>query len=1033
MGAAMTRRKTTCALYSVLVLACATDTFAQSVTSAVTPGDLRSYSTISSIGLEWTVLDDTNNDAAVTVDYRRRGTSEWTRALPLVRVNDGVATILAGSVLFLPPDTEFEVRAVLSDPDGGGETRIVTVRTRRVPVAPSGGRVFHVVPGGGGGDGSLGAPFAGIAAAAAVSQPGDTFLLHRGYYGGRIRFDRAGTTTAYIAWTAAGDGEVLIDGIDVAASHLWFGGLTFRRRGYALLSVNSPTNVVVTRCQFLDNQYGIFLHGAGTNWYIVDNDIVGDSPPESESWEGEGIELNTTSGHTVAYNRITHVADGISSPYVNVDIFGNDIFDASDDGIEADTGGPNVRMWENRIHNAVHSSISFQPQAGGPWYIVRNQIVNSMEGPFKFRTTNRFVLLHNTIVNWGDAWPGTSMMCCNEGHLLRAIARNNLWISILGGQIWGFDADLRDWRTDLDYDGFDWGDASNPFEYAGVMHPDLQSFSTASGLEPHGIRVTRQDDWHVGDRHTCFEQFNVPARPPATVPPQVMSLAVDCEAVDAGAPLPNINEGFSGAGPDLGAHERGHAPTVYGPRGRTETAPAPPSSLRATVSTTRVDLLWTDNSHNEAAFVIERSSGGQPFAAIARVSADSPMFSDTGVARDTDYMYRVAAYNEAGLSAYSNTISTAVQETLPAGWQSRDIGAVGPAGSARESEGTFTVKGSGADVWGTADAFHYAYRTLSGNGTIVARVASIDGAAAWTKMGVMIRATTAPHSQHAFMLVSIGKGLAFQRRTVAGGISTSTSGGASTAPRWVRLQRSGNQISASVSANGTSWTVVASETIVMPQDVLAGLAASSHTSSALAAATFDNVSVTQPSSPLPAGWQSRDIGAVGAAGSATESGGTFTVEGAGADVWGTTDAFHYAYRTLAGDGTIVARVASMNGTQAWTKAGVMIRATTAANSQHAFMLVSLRRGLAFQRRTVTGGLSTGTSGGAGTAPQWVRLQRTGNLITASVSSDGSSWTSVGHDTFSMPVDVLVGPVTHSHTTTALATARFDNVTVMTAP
>ena len=143
MGAAMTRRMTTCALYSVLVLACATDTFAQSVTSPVTPGDLRSYSTISSIGLEWTVVDDTNNDAAVTVDYRRRGTSEWTRALPLVRVNDGVANILAGSVLFLPPDTEFEVRAVLSDPDGGAETRMVTVRTRRERFCSAAGIVIN--------------------------------------------------------------------------------------------------------------------------------------------------------------------------------------------------------------------------------------------------------------------------------------------------------------------------------------------------------------------------------------------------------------------------------------------------------------------------------------------------------------------------------------------------------------------------------------------------------------------------------------------------------------------------------------------------------------------------------------------------------------------------------------------------------------------------------------------------------------------------------------------------------------------------
>ena len=57
------------------------------------------------------------------------------------------------------------------------------------------------------------------------------------------------------------------------------------------------------------------------------------------------------------------------------------------------------------------------------WYIVRNQIIGNVEAPFKFRTTDRFVLLHNTLVNWGTAWPGDSFMCCNEDHLLRAIDR----------------------------------------------------------------------------------------------------------------------------------------------------------------------------------------------------------------------------------------------------------------------------------------------------------------------------------------------------------------------------------------------------------------------------------------------------------------------------------------------------------------------------------------------------------------------------------------------------------------------------------
>ena len=167
--------------------------------------------------------------------------------------------------------------------------------------------------------------------------------------------------------------------------------------------------------------------------------------------------MNQTSGHTVAHNSITNVADGISYPLRNVDILGNDIFDTSDDGIEGDYGYANVRMWGNRIHNAVHNGISFQPQYGAPWYIIRNQIISNKEAPFKFRTTDRFVLLHNTIVNWGDAYPGENLMCCNDHHLFGAVAKNNLWVLAQAGQIWRFGTYSKDWRTDFDHNGFDWG------------------------------------------------------------------------------------------------------------------------------------------------------------------------------------------------------------------------------------------------------------------------------------------------------------------------------------------------------------------------------------------------------------------------------------------------------------------------------------------------------------------------------------------------------------------------------------------------
>jgi hypothetical protein len=192
--------------------------------------------------------------------------------------------------------------------------------------------------------------------------------------------------------------------------------------------------------------------------------------------------------------------------------------------------------------------------------------------------------------------------------------------------------------------------------------------------------------------------------------------------------------------------------------------------------------------------------------------------------------------------------------TLPEGWGHADIGSTGTAGDSSAAGGTFTVTGAGADVWGTSDALQYVYRTLDGDGTIVARVTTIQNVHAWTKAGVMIRNSLSPSAAQAFMLVasSPGKGVPFQRRTSDGSASVSTSGSQSTAPRWVKLVRTGNVITAYESANGTAWTMVGSDTFTMGTTVLIGLGVSSHVTGVNATATFDNVTVTPATAPLPA-------------------------------------------------------------------------------------------------------------------------------------------------------------------------------------
>ena len=117
----------------------------------VTPGEIRSYSTPQSIGVEWDVTGDGDHDAEVKVEYRVQGGGGWSQASPLFRVDHDGINMLAGSLFFLESATSYDVRLALTDPDGGAETREVTVETGPIPRLAEEGPRYHVSPGSGGG------------------------------------------------------------------------------------------------------------------------------------------------------------------------------------------------------------------------------------------------------------------------------------------------------------------------------------------------------------------------------------------------------------------------------------------------------------------------------------------------------------------------------------------------------------------------------------------------------------------------------------------------------------------------------------------------------------------------------------------------------------------------------------------------------------------------------------------------------------------------------------------------------------------
>jgi hypothetical protein len=178
---------------------------------------------------------------------------------------------------------------------------------------------------------------------------------------------------------------------------------------------------------------------------------------------------------------------------------------------------------------------------------------------------------------------------------------------------------------------------------------------------------------------------------------------------------------------------------------------------------------------------------------------------------------------------------------------------------------------------------------------------------------------------------------------------------------------------------------------------------------------------------LPSPWQNQDVGSVGLAGSSSYSGGVFTVTGAGADIWGSADAFQFAFRTMNGDDYTVARVTSMQNTNSLAKAGVMLRSSTSAGAADVILDVKPDGVIEFMARSTQGGSTTWYGGTGTTGPVWLMLVRSGSTVAAYAAQDGNPWSSLGTLIVNFPTTVDAGLVVTSHSTQQLNTATFDNV------
>ena len=392
------------------------------------------------------------------------------------------------------------------------------------------------------------------------------------------------------------------------------------------------------------------------------------------------------------------------------------------------------------------------------------------------------------------------------------------------------------------------------------------------------------------------------------------------------------------------------------------------------------------------------------------------------------------------LIAHGRETAVVAQGGPAPGWFDADIGSVGQAGSASQSDDTFTVRGGGSDIWGTSDSFNFAYTPLAGDGDIWVLARSQTATNPFAKAGVMIRQSLDPSSPFAIFDVKPDGGLELMIRTTQGGTTTFVKGAPTSGPTFLRLSRRGAQVAAFIQTPGPTcsmgcdqWTMFSDNWIGLQDGpMLMGLAVTSHDPSTVNSAVLDFWGTQKLNAP----WRQADFYPethVDSAFTLTQPGqsDTYVLPAAGADIWGTADSFKYVWQRVDGDTTIVARVTGERYTNSFAKAGVMMRNNLTPGAQSIVLDVKPDGGIEFMARAQEDtGATQFLAGGFMPFPAWLKLERHGSLFIGSQSSDGQTWTVVGSTSIPMRTEMFAGLAATSHTSTYTPFgATFDNVSL----
>jgi len=480
-------------------------------------------------------------------------------------------------------------------------------------------------------------------------------------------------------------------------------------------------------------------------------------------------------------------------------------------------------------------------------------------------------------------------------------------------------------------------------------------------------------------------------------------------------------------------------------------APNAPLGLGATpASATTVYLNWTTNGSNQSGFHLDRATDPDFtqnfFTQTLPGSPNSFIDAVTGLAPGATFYYRLRAFNTGGDSGNSNAAIVTIPLAPPM-----------PTNAVVTGVTTTTISVSWTDHAGhLTDGYRILRSVDGGTFAVVALLPPTSRTPPSTYLWSDANLTPGAYYQYHIQAYNVSgnndfagvnahtltlaptaltatgnsSGINLSWTTAAAGALTynvyrsTTPGGQGTTPLVTGLLATTYADTTAVAGTTYYYTVTAVNGNTTYVPVIPSESAASNQAAGVRSAA--------QSTALPAGWTSADVGAPALAGSAAFDGTTWTLKGAGADIWDQSDQFQFASRAVSGNQTMIVRVTSLTDTNGWAKAGLMFRAGTAHNAAAVSLLVTPDNGVTFQYRENPNGWTSFARAEAVAAPVWLRLVRSSNTFAGSYSTNGTTWVTVGTFNVNIASNVPAGLVVSSHNVSQLATATFTHFSVQGA-